>query len=109
YDSNGNLIDDGSKQYYYDFQNHIVKVLGKSGGMAIYSYDALGRRVQRTVNELSGTSDYVRYVNSGSRVVEEESNSNTATAQYVDGVSSGEHLQMKRDLNNDGAFEANET
>jgi hypothetical protein len=48
HDANGNLTDDGTQTYHYDYRNQIVQVKLKSGGtlIASYRYDALGRRVE---------------------------------------------------------------
>ncbi len=46
YDAVGNLVDDGTHQYFYDYANRLVRVDNMSGStIAEYSYDALGRRI----------------------------------------------------------------
>ncbi len=57
YDDNGNLIGRasaaGQLQYQYDYANRLVAVYDLSGGLplaqVVYAYDALGRRVGKTV------------------------------------------------------------
>jgi RHS repeat-associated protein len=46
----GNLDDDGVLTYAYDFDNRLKEVVRKADGevMALYGYDALGRRITRT-------------------------------------------------------------
>ncbi|HEX5030250.1 MAG TPA: RHS repeat-associated core domain-containing protein [Candidatus Eisenbacteria bacterium] len=65
-DANGNLTDNGTYLFLYDYKNHIVQVKLKSSGSVIasYRYDALGRRVEKNA---SGTLE--RFVLSGLRVV----------------------------------------
>jgi RHS repeat-associated protein len=48
-DANGNLTDNGTYLFLYDYKNHIVQVKLKSSGSVIasYRYDALGRRVEK--------------------------------------------------------------
>lgn len=46
YDNNGNVINDGTYSYAYDSENKLLSVNG--GSIAIYKYDALGRRIQKT-------------------------------------------------------------
>ncbi len=50
-DTNGNLTDNGTYLFLYDYKNHIVQVKLKSSGSVIasYRYDALGRRVEKNV------------------------------------------------------------
>jgi RHS repeat-associated protein len=50
-DANGNLTDNGTYLFVYDYRNHIVQVKLKSSGAVIasYRYDALGRRVEKNV------------------------------------------------------------
>jgi len=50
-DANGNLVDNGTYLFLYDYKNHIVQVKDKSSGsvLASYRYDALGRRVEKNV------------------------------------------------------------
>ncbi len=50
-DANGNLTDNGTHLFLYDYRNHIVQVKLKSSGAVIasYRYDALGRRVEKNV------------------------------------------------------------
>jgi len=50
-DANGNLTDNGTCLFLYDYKNHIVQVKLKSSGSVIasYRYDALGRRVEKNV------------------------------------------------------------
>ena len=57
YDSAGNLLNDGTHQYFYDAESHLIQVDGTAGTCtsgsttgttACYYYDAEGRRVWRT-------------------------------------------------------------
>ena len=68
HDQNGNLTDDGTQLYAYDFQNRLVRVTNKATSTVIanYKYDALGRRVERAVVGASTT----RYILCGPEVVE---------------------------------------
>ena len=60
HDSNGNLIDDGTYKYAYDYKNQIVEIRKKSDSslVAEYKYDPLGRRVEKDVTG-SGKERYV--------------------------------------------------
>jgi RHS repeat-associated protein len=55
YDAAGNLLNDGTNSYTYDAENHIIKVDG--GSTATYTYDADGRRVEKTNSQ--GTTDKI--------------------------------------------------
>jgi RHS repeat-associated protein len=51
YDANGNLTNDGTNTYVWDARNRLVSISG--GATATFNYDALGRRVQKTLNTQS--------------------------------------------------------
>ena len=82
HDSNGNLTDDGTHQYLYDFKNRLVEVKLKSTGATVstYRYDAQGRRVEKDVG---GT--VTRYILDGVTVVEEFDGTDTWQASYIHG------------------------
>ncbi|MFI5059357.1 MAG: RHS repeat-associated core domain-containing protein [Candidatus Acidiferrales bacterium] len=65
YDAAGNLTADGNHTYTYDAENRLTAV--DSGNTATYSYDALGRRVEKIVG--TTRTDYV-YDLSGNVVAE---------------------------------------
>ena len=48
YDANGNLVNDGTNTYGWDARDHLVSIAGVNS--AGFVYDALGRRVAKTVN-----------------------------------------------------------
>ena len=98
--SNGNLTNDGTLIYAYDALNRLIQVNRVSDGsvIATYLYDAMGRRVRKTVsnggltgNVPDGTTDYV-YM--GNQVVEERNLSNAAIRQYVWGTYADECIQL---------------
>ena len=97
---NGNLTNDGTLIYAYDALNRLIQVNRVSDGsvIATYLYDAMGRRVRKTVsnggltgNVPDGTTDYV-YM--GNQVVEERNLSNAAIRQYVWGTYLDECVQL---------------
>jgi RHS repeat-associated protein len=55
YDAAGNMIADGSHTYTYDAENRLTAVDG--GSTATYSYDAVGRRVEKILG--TTRTDYV--------------------------------------------------
>jgi RHS repeat-associated protein len=85
YDTNGNLISKtdagGSWTYSWDYEDRL-KQASLSGGVVVnYSYDALGRHVQRT-STVSGTT---RFVYDGADVVRDLDGSNATLANYLNG------------------------
>ncbi len=66
YDAVGNLIDDGSRSYAYDFQNNLISVTLQNGNVMTYQYDALGRRISKTIG-----GSVTEYVYDNNRLVEE--------------------------------------
>ncbi len=86
HDNNGNLSDDGTYLFGYDFQNRLVELKSKSTSLVIatYRYDALGRRIEKAVAGGATT----RYILDGVQVVEEYDGANVWQARYVyeDGI-----------------------
>jgi len=102
YDENGNLTDDGVHKFEYDALNRLRKVARKSDDalIAVYSYDAFGRRVSRLVTNAGEFNEHVRYFYDGWREIEERRDS--STQQYVYGLMLDEPLTLDRDRNKDG-------
>ena len=46
-DANGNLTDDGTYEYEYDFHNHLIKVTDKSSSTTVATYPTLFTTTQR--------------------------------------------------------------
>lgn len=90
YDANGNLLNDTDHQYKFDFNN---KLNGVDTNLAIYAYDALGRRISKTTS-----FDTVSFYYVGDQMVEEYNN-NKLAANYIYGNNIDEALQMKRGNN----------
>jgi RHS repeat-associated protein len=99
HDRNGNLIDDGARRYRYDWKNRLVEVddAATSAPIARYSYDALDRRVARTIaaagvgdGAVAGTTRYV--FDDRWRVIDERRPQN-ARATYVWGDGMDELIQ----------------
>jgi RHS repeat-associated protein len=85
YDASGNVTHDASHSYFYDAENRIIQVDGTAGNCATatacYSYDALGRRVERTTGGVK--TDYL-YDLSGHPVTEFSSSCSMCwTAGYI--------------------------
>ncbi|MCO5165161.1 MAG: DUF6531 domain-containing protein [Planctomycetes bacterium] len=84
HDANGNLRDDGTHLFFYDFKDRLVRVAKKAGGamVAEYSYLPDGRRVQRRVHDgLFVTTR--RSVWDGPQEVEEQDALGETVATYV--------------------------
>jgi hypothetical protein len=67
-DANGNLADDGTFTYQYDYKNRLRKVWRKADNtlIASYDYDTRGRRVNA-----AGTNGSVRFFHAGWREIQE--------------------------------------
>lgn len=92
YDANGNLSQDDHHTYTYDFDNHLISV--DNGNTATYTYDALGRRIQKTVVEPVETT--VHYYYAGDQIIEERDAANTTVATYLYGIGIDDIIQMRR-------------
>jgi RHS repeat-associated protein len=77
YDANGNLTSDGTNTYTWNARNQLASISG--GVSASFAYDALGRRVSKTVN-----SQTTAYLHAGADVVQELSGG-TPTADMLNG------------------------
>ena len=93
---NGNIIDDGTVTLAFDALNRLTTAKRKSDAatIAVYTYDAFGRRIRKVVTNggvpndsaLNGTTDYLY---DGARCIEERNGSNApirqfAWGQYID-------------------------
>ncbi|MCE9552376.1 MAG: hypothetical protein K8T91_03240, partial [Planctomycetes bacterium] len=107
YDLNGNLTNDGTRTYEWDALNRLKKVYKTPSSavlIAEYTYDALGRRIRKTVSNggLGGsipneTTDYV-YHSGIAQCCEERqeiATVDTPTKQYVWGIYIDELIQQK--------------
>lgn len=92
YDDNGNLTSDGTRTYQYNYNNRLVSV--DNGATATYKYDALNRRIQKTVVEPVETT--TNYYYCGDQAIEERNANNAVQATYIFGISVDDVLQMQR-------------
>jgi len=79
YDDNGNLTDDGTNTYEYDYRNQLIEVSDGVGTIAEYQYDALGRRTKKV---LPGGAE-VRFYHAGVHEIEEFDENGTLLRKYV--------------------------
>ena len=84
YDAHGNMLTDGTRTYTWDARNRLVSVTGPV--TASFTYDAKGRRTQKTIN---GTS--TNYLYDGLNPVQEQSG--TATANLLTGLNIDEFFR----------------
>ncbi|MDO8526089.1 MAG: RHS repeat-associated core domain-containing protein, partial [Deltaproteobacteria bacterium] len=101
YDANGNLIDDGTYQYAYDYRNFVTEVRNRVDGslVASYSYDALGRRVGKTTYSTAHPEPVegrtITFIYDGIHVIEEYEGG-LAVAKYTQGVAIDQLIAMER-------------
>ena len=70
YDLNGNLTNDGTYKYYYDYENRLTDVNDQSNNrVASYKYDFAGRRIKRTV--YGETDKITEYCYDGDQIIDE--------------------------------------
>jgi RHS repeat-associated protein len=91
HDDNGNLTDDGTYDFEYDYKNQIVRVKEGETTVATYKYDALGRRVEKDVD-----SAVERFVYSGVETVVVYDGSNNWLREFVFGSVIDEVLMMNQ-------------
>ncbi len=94
YDDNGNLKDDGTNTYEYDWRNHLIEVVDKSSSTTIaeYAYDSfgLGRRHEKVVD-----SDTTRFVYADQQCIEEYDGSDNLLRLFVFGEGLDEIVMME--------------
>ena len=85
YDINGNLLDDGEKQYVWNEESRLVRV---TNGMhrTEYDYNGFGFRVERREYENNALQETIRYVYDGLNVIAETDSSNVLQKEYVLGL-----------------------
>lgn len=110
YDRNGNLIriDNGlpsQRNFVYDYRNQMIEHVDlASDATARYVYDALGRRIEKVVDN-STTTETTRYFYDDWQEIEEQNTSGATQASYVYGLYIDEVLNMQRDLDDNGVWE----
>ncbi len=73
YDANGNLASDGTNTYTWNARNRLVGLSGP-GTTASFTYDALGRRVEKEIN-----GELTEYLYDGADIIEEFTDQSSAT------------------------------
>ena len=96
HDKNGNRREDGKRTYLYDDENRLVRVTRKADSVTSeYRYDALSRRVSKTVG-VGMSPVTTRYAYDDARIVEEQNSAVVTLATYVYGNYIDEVLNMQR-------------
>ena len=91
YDLDGNLTRDENAVYTWDAKNQLVRVEEKSGVVATYQYDYMGRRTRKTVRQPNGSTTRSEFVYDGWNVIQEtitskdkeQSTKHSATRYYT--------------------------
>ena len=93
YDLNGNLTDDGTYEYEYNFRNLLCRVKDKGTGstVATYRHDALGRRVKKLIGMACE-----RFVYSGAEIVAVYDISDSLAQEFVCGQVIDEVLMLEQ-------------
>ncbi|MBX9770283.1 MAG: hypothetical protein K2X29_02875, partial [Candidatus Obscuribacterales bacterium] len=77
YDTNGNLLSDGSRTYGYDSESKLISVTGV-GPNVVLKYDPLGRLIEKTVGSVKR-----RYIYCGLQRIEEYDGNGTLMLRHV--------------------------
>ena len=103
HDDNGNLVDEGTNLYDYDFADRLRKVTQKTDGavFAVYTYDATGRRIRKVITNSDTLNGTTRFYLDGWRVIEEQDGKENIVQQYVYGNYIDEFLVKDRNMNGD--------
>ncbi len=104
YDADGNRTGltaaAGNRSYKYDYANRLIDLTNVSTGLrvATYQYDALGRRIQKTLDP-DGTPNVTNYVYSGRSVLEERDGLGAIVASYTSDLPPMEEMSFWWNLN----------
>ena len=107
HDDNGNLDDDGTHTYQYDYRNQIVAVDLKSTSSQIveYQYDAFGRRTHKFITSEPGQ----RFIYSGLETIEREDASGNWEQRFVFGQGIDQIVMLEQEDILDHDSDANTT
>jgi RHS repeat-associated protein len=81
YDFNGNLTGAGTYAYLWNARNQLREVKQGATTIALYEYDAFGRRKQKSIN-----GAVTKFLYDGNNFVQEQSSTGTATANLLIGM-----------------------
>ncbi len=79
YDPSGNLTNDGTWTFGYDYENRLISATNGTINVS-YAYDALGRRIQKDVDGV-----ITKYLYDGDQVICEYDNSETLLRKFIYG------------------------
>ncbi len=101
HDGNGNLVQDGRNAYVYDYKNRLVRVNRASDNTAVarYEYDALDRRVLKTVfkaDDPNVVERVTRFLYDNHHAVEERNAADEVETTYVYGRGTDTLIHMER-------------
>jgi RHS repeat-associated protein len=89
YDGNGNLTNDGLRNFVYDDENELIQVSVSNAWMSQFAYDGKMRRRVRTEYTWQGTTwvqtNQVYYVYDGNMVIQERNANNLPMVTYTRG------------------------
>jgi len=91
YDGNGNLTSDGASTYSYDYENRLTAGTVPARGLSLsYTYDPLGRRIQKSVN-----GQATSYIYDGDQIIAEYNGSGVLTKKFIYGPGIDEPICLK--------------
>jgi RHS repeat-associated protein len=101
-DPNGNVTDDGTFMYQYDYKNRLTTVKRKSGNdlVAEYTYDVQNRRIKKDLFS-GGNTNGIFYFLDGAREIEERDDADRPKRQYVYGLGMNEPLVLDNNIDGD--------
>ena len=102
YDGNGNLTNDGLRNFLYDDENELIQVSVSNAWMSKFSYDGkMPRRIRKEFTWQSGTwtqTNQVYYAYDGNLVIQKRNMNNLPTVTYTRGIDLSGSLQGAGDI-----------
>jgi RHS repeat-associated protein len=99
HDAEGNMTGMGGETYTWNQKNQLIGIANSSGTYATFTYDALGRRIEKTINGVTK-----RYLYDGADIVAEKDGAGTVIAWYIHGMGIDEPLARVDASTGDAVF-----
>jgi RHS repeat-associated protein len=81
YDDNGNLTDDGTREYEWDAADRLTAI-EEGTHRSEFTYDGIGRRIRIVEKDSNVVTSDVRYIWMGAEIVEERGSSNQVSRRF---------------------------
>ncbi|MBN4071777.1 RHS repeat protein [bacterium AH-315-F18] len=107
YDKNGNLANDGTNRFVYDYKNQLIAIIRMSDSVVLvqYRYDVGGRRIAKIVGPAGTMPGTTLYFYENDQVIAETTGTGTLKKRFIyhDGID--RPVVMDTDISGDGVIQ----